>query len=185
MSAEQNEAALALSARQAERRGLWHSLITMLLVLWVAFVPALTSVWQTVDCDRARDVCQSSVRFLGIPTSTSKFPASSLRRAQVVVSTTQGRPVRHHWDIVLDTAGDRHRLWIDAESEDDEELRRELRAIESFMSGAASRYEHVSFNGTNLVALLLLLPVGWAAVRAWKLMVRLWRTRSSASARSE
>ncbi|MDF3071086.1 MAG: hypothetical protein K0R38_6687 [Polyangiaceae bacterium] len=179
MPGEQNEAAPTLSAQHAERRALWHSLIAMLLVLYVAFVPVLLSGWQTVDCDRARDLCQSSGRLLGIATSANTFPASSLRGAQLVDSPTHGRLVRHNWDIVLETTTSRHRIWIGAESEEDDELQRELRAINSFLSGAASRYEHVSFNGTNLVALLFLLPVGWAAVRAWQLSVRLWRSRSA------
>jgi hypothetical protein len=61
-------------------------------------------------------------------------------------------------------------------------LRRELRAIASFMSGAAPSYEYVSFNSVTLVALLFLLPVGWAAARTRQLIVRLWRLRLASSA---
>ncbi|HVY25690.1 MAG TPA: hypothetical protein VHB79_04035 [Polyangiaceae bacterium] len=148
----------------------------MLLVLSVAFVPALLSVWQTLDCDRASDVCRDSRRFLGIAISTHTFSASSLRGARLVdfPSHTRGPP-RHHWDVVLETTDGEHRVHFDASSEQDEELRRESRAIASFISRAAPGYKHVSFNVLNLVALFLLLPAGWAAARAGQLVLRIWR----------
>ena len=165
--------ALPLSPEQSrtERRALWHSLFTMLLVLSVAFVPALLSTWQTLDCDRTSDVCRLSHRFLGISLSTREFAASSLRQTRLVDSPSRDRgSVRHHWDIVLETADGEHRVAVDASSEQDEDLRRELRALASFMSGAAPGYQHVSFNGLTLVALLFLLPVAWAAVRTAQLI---------------
>jgi hypothetical protein len=162
---------------QTERRALWHSLITMLLILCVAFVPAVVSMWRTLDCDRASDVCRSSARFLGIAISTSTFPASSLRRTRLADLPSHDRgPVRHHWDIVLVAADGEYPMWVDASSEQDEELRRELRGIASFMSGTTPSYEYVSVNGLNLIGLLFLLPVGWAAVRACQLILRIWRS---------
>jgi len=169
-------AQLSADQKQTERRALWHSLITMLLILYVAFVPALVSLWRTLDCDRARDVCRSSARFLGIATSTSTFAASSLRGTRLVDTPSHDRGgVRHHWDIVLETADNEYPLWLDTSSAQDEELRRELRGIASFMSGATPSYEYVSFSGMNLLGLLFLLPVGWAAVRAWQLIQRIRR----------
>ena len=175
MSGDPGEFALpSWDQKQTERRALWHSLITMLLILHVAFVPAFVSVWQTLDCDRASDVCRSSARFLGIAISSSAFSASSLRRTRLVDLPSHDRgPVRHHWDIVLETADDEYRMGVDASSEQDEELLDELRRITSFMSGTAPNYEYVSFNGLNLIGLLFLLPVGWAAIRAWQLIRRI------------
>ena len=167
---------LGADQKKTERRALWHSLITMLLILYVAFVPALVSLWRTLDCERAGDVCRLSTRFLGIAISTSTFPASSLRRTRLVDTPSRDRGgVRHHWDIVLEAADSEYSLWVDADSKEDEELRRELRGISSFLSGTTQSYENVSFNGLNLVGLLFLLPVGWAAVRAWQLILRIRR----------
>ena len=175
MSGEPSEfALLRADQKQTERRALWHSLVTMLLILCVAFVPALVSMWRTLDCERTGDVCRSSARFLGIATSTSTFSASSLRRTRLVDMPSHARgPVRHHWDIVLEAADGEYRLWVDASTEQDEELSRELRGIASFMSGTTPSYEYVSFNGLNLMGLVFLLPVGWAAVRAWQLILRI------------
>jgi len=175
MSGDPNEFAwLSADRKRTERRSVWHSLITMLLILYVSWVPAVVSVWRTLECERAGDVCRSRARFLGIAISTSTFSASSLRRTRLVDMPSHDRgPVRHHWDIVLEAADGEYRLWIDASSEQDEELRRELSSIASFMSGTRPSYEYVSFNGLNLIGLLFLLPVGWAAVRAWQLILRI------------
>jgi hypothetical protein len=174
MSGDSSEFAwLNADEKRTARRALWHSLITMLLILYVAFVPVFVSLWRTLDCQRASDICRSSERFLGIPISTSTFSASSLRRTRLVDSPSTGRGPHHHWDIVLETADGEHSLWLDATSEQDEELRRELHGIASFMSGTTPSYEYASFNGLNLIGVLFLLPVGWAAVRAWQLILRI------------
>ncbi len=109
----------------------------MLLVLYVAFVPLLISEWQTLVCDRARDLCRLSPRVLGLTTSTRTFSASSLRGTRLVDSPSHYRGALHqHWDIALETADGEYPVWVDASSQQDEELRRELRAIAAFMSEA-------------------------------------------------